>query len=188
MKKTLLSILLALPLCAMAQTETPTAEAAESSEAVQQTKAEPAISIGVFSYEECWNAMADVQKAKQEIATLREQYIAELKRAEADFNAKYEDFLDQQSKLATSIRQKRQAELQKIMEENLAFKAQSQQNLAATEEAKYAPLKEKLQQTIVHVAKTKGYNMVFNRDNNTVPYIDGVMVTDFTESVIFYLK
>ena len=178
---------MALPLCAMAQEETPAQAVAESTAAVQ-TEAEPALSIGVFSYDQCWNSMTDVQKAKQEIADLREQYTAELKRAEADFNAKYEDFLDQQAKLAPSIRKKRQAELQKIMEDNLAFKAKAQQTLAETEEARYAPLREKLQQTIAHVAKTRGYNMVFNRDNNNVPYIDGVKVTDFSESVMFYLK
>ena len=187
MRKAILSILLALPLFAMAQEEAPV-QTAESNADEQQTAAEPPLSIGVFSYEKCWNAMTDVQKVKQETTQLRNQYAAELKRAEADFNAKYEDFLDQQAKLAPAIRDKRQAELQKIMEENLAFKAKAQETLAQTEAEKYAPLKEKLQQTIDHVAKTRGYNMVFNRDNNNVPYIDGVKVTDFTDSVVFYLK
>lgn len=187
MKKLILSILLSLPLFAMAQ-ETVTASATETEAATQQTTAEKPLSIAVFSYEKCWESMFEVTKAKNEISALREQYMAELKRAEADFNEKYEDFLEQQAKLAPSIRNKRQAELQKIMEENLAFKAKSQETLASTEAAKLAPAKEKLQKTIETVAKSGNYNMVMNSDNNAIPFIDNVRIVDITSVIISKLK
>lgn len=187
MKKLILSILLSLPLFAMAQ-ETVTASATEVGASSQQTTAEEPLSIAVFSYEKCWESMFDVTKVKNEISALREQYMAELKRAEADFNEKYEDFLEQQAKLAPSIRNKRQAELQKIMEENLAFKAKSQETLASTEAAKLAPAKEKLQKTIEAVAKSGNYNMVMNNDNNAIPFIDNVRIVDITSVIISKLK
>ena len=187
MKKLILSILLSLPLFAMAQ-ETVTASATEVGASSQQTTAEKPLSIAVFSYEKCWESMFDVTKVKNEISALREQYMAELKRAEADFNEKYEDFLEQQAKLAPSIRNKRQAELQKIMEENLAFKAKSQETLASTEAAKLAPAKEKLQKTIEAVAKSGNYNMVMNNDNNAIPFIDNVRIVDITSVIISKLK
>lgn len=187
MRRITLSILISLPLFAAAQ-EVTTVTSAEAAPTTQQITAEPSLSIAVFSYEKCWEAMPEVTKVKAEIATLHDQYAAELKRAEADFNAKYEDFLEQQSKLASSIRNKRQAELQKIMEENLAFKAKSQETLASTEVAKLAPIKEKLQQVIEKVAKDGKYNMVMNRDNGTIPFIDNVRIVDITDAIIAKLK
>jgi len=187
MKKIFLSIFMALPLCASAQEAIPV-PTTENATVVQQTKAEPSLSIAVFSFDKCWQSMPEVTKVKAEMEVLREQYVAEMKRAETDFNEKYEDFLEQQSKLASSIRNKRQAELQKIMEENLSFKAKSQETLANTEAAKLAPLKDKLQQTIEKVAKEGGYNMVVNRDNYTVPYIDNVRIVDITNTIIAKLK
>ena len=178
---------MALPLCVYAQ-EVATVSSAADTLANMQTKAEPCLSIAVFSQEQCWAAMPEVAAVKADLATLREQYVAELKRAEADFNDKYEDFLEEQAKLANSIRTKRQAELQKIMEENLAFKAKSQETLANTEATKLQPLKDKLHQAIEKVAKDGGYNMVINSDNYTVPYIDNVKVTDITAAIITALK
>lgn len=187
MKKLILSLLMVLPLCAIAQGNG-SALVVENVAHEQQTKAEPSLSIAVFSYQECWDAMHEVAKVKTEIAALRDQYTMELKRAEADFNAKYEDFLEQQAKLASSIRNKRQAELQKIMEENLAFKAKSQETLASTEAAKLAPVKEKFQQVIEKVAKDGKYNMVMNRDNGAIPFIDNVRIVDVTDAIIARLK
>lgn len=188
MKKIILSLFMALPLYAVAQESTSADNTAEASTVAQQTVAEPSLSVAVFSYEKCWNAMFDVAKVKAEIEALREQYVTEMKRAEADFNDKYEDFLEQQSRLAASIRNKRQAELQRLLEENLAFKAKSQETLANTEAAKLEPLKDKLQQTIEKIAKEGNYNMVINRDNYTVPYIDNVRIVDITPAIIEKLK
>lgn len=187
MKNLILSVFLTLPLCVMAQGVSPVLST-EAGPAVQHTTAEPSISIAVFSYERCWESMFEVTKVKTEIENLRNQYAAELKRAETDFNAKYEDFLEQQSKLASSIRNKRQAELQKIVEENLAFKAKAQETLASTEAAKLAPVKEKLQKTIETVAKEGKYNMVLNCDNNSIPYVDNVKIVDITSTIISKLK
>lgn len=183
MKGIILSIFLTLPLFAMAQ-EATTANSTEIEPEVQQTMAEPSLSIAVFSYEKCWNSMPEVAKANIEINTLREQFKAEMKRIEDDFNDKYEDFLEQQARLAASIRNKRQAELQRLIEENLAFKAESQDTLAAMEAEKYEPIRAKLQQTIEKIAIEGKHNMVLNSDNNTIPYIDNVRIIDITDKII----
>ncbi len=186
MKNLILSIIMVLPLSAYAQESIPVTTERDS--AIQQAKAEPSISIAVFSFEKCWQSMPGVAKINEEMKVLHSQYAAEMKRAETDFNEKYEDFLEQQSKLAPSIRNKRQAELQRILEENLSFKAKAQETLANTEAAKFAPLKEKVQQAIEKVAKEGGYNMVLNSDNNSIPFIDNVRIVDITNAIIAKLK
>ena len=163
------------------------AQSADSVRSAKQVQAD-VLSIAVYSYEKCFNAIPELEDVKANVQLLHDQYVAELKRAEDDFNAKYEDFLTQQDKLAPSIRNKRQAELQTLMEKNMEFKKQSQKTLADTEAATLKPLKEKLLSVVRTIAKNSGYNMVLNSDNGNVPYIDNVKVTDITEAVIFNLK
>ena len=78
------------------------------------------IKFAYFSYDEVLKAMPEYTTATKSVAELRAKYDAELKRAEDDFNSKYEDFLDGQRSFAPSILRKRQAELQDIMDKNIA--------------------------------------------------------------------
>ncbi len=48
-----------------------------------------------------------------------------MKRATDEFNLKYEAFLDGLKDFAPAIRMKRQAELQELMEKNMAFKQEA---------------------------------------------------------------
>ena len=63
---------------------------------------------------------------RHNIDQLRNQYTAEAKRSEEDFNTKYEAFLDEQAGLASNIRKKRQAEIMDLMEKNIAFKKEAE--------------------------------------------------------------
>ena len=65
--------------------------------------------------------MPDYAVARHNIKSLKENYDAEMKRVEDEFNTKYEFFLQDQRSLAPSILQKRQAELQELMEKNLVI-------------------------------------------------------------------
>ena len=59
--------------------------------------------------------MPDYHAAMDKVKDMRSQYEAETKRMESDFNSKYEDFLEVQSTLDTTIRSKRQLELQELI-------------------------------------------------------------------------
>ena len=56
------------------------------------------------------------------INDLRAKYDAETTRSENDFHTKYEEFLEGQRNFAPSILKKRQAELQELLDKNIAFK------------------------------------------------------------------
>ena len=53
-----------------------------------------------FSYDEALKSMPDYELAATNVNKLRNQYDNELKKAEDEFNAKYEDFLENQRTLA----------------------------------------------------------------------------------------
>ena len=80
---------------------------------------------GYFSYQQTLESMPGYAVAKRNYEGLKAKYEAEMKRAEDEFNAKYEEFLDGQRDFAPAILKKRQAEIKELMEKNLAFKDES---------------------------------------------------------------
>lgn len=146
------------------------------------------VKFGYLSFQQVLRTMPEYEIAQRNLADLRNQYDAEMKRAEEEFNSKYEEFLEGQKDFAVPIRQKRQAELQELMEKNLAFKQEAQRLLDGAERDAYLPLKNKLKTVIARVGQERGYAFVLNTDNDACPYIDSVMGEDITEAVKRLLK
>ena len=116
MKKFLLLALMALPLSLHAQNEEAT---------VVATAATQEVKFGYVSYSTLLESMPDYAVAMNKYAQLEEKYAAETRRVEDEFNAKYEAFLEGQRDFPPSILNKRQSELQELLEKNIAFKNES---------------------------------------------------------------
>jgi hypothetical protein len=99
----------------------------------------PEMVFGYFSYDEALRSMPEYKNVKNNLDNLSKQFKAEADRSEAEFNKKYEAFLDEQRDLAPSILKKRQAELQDMLERNIAFKDEAQRLLSEAEQEGYAP-------------------------------------------------
>ena len=136
--------------------------------------------FGYFSYQEVFKSMAGYSIAMKHIDDLKKQYDAEMKRVEEEFNKKYEEFLDGQKDFAPSIREKRQAELQEMMEKNIAFKQEARRLIRQAEEEAMAPLKERLSSALNALGKEKGYAFIINTDNNTLPFVNDLMGEDIS--------
>ena len=136
MKKTLLFIiLLAMPLLASAQTR-----------------------FGYFSFDAMLKEMPEYVKAQADVDNLRRKYDSEMRRAEMEFNSKYEEFLEVQSTLVPTILRKRQTELQD-------------------------PVRRRLAAAVAAVGKDQGYAFILNTDNDACPYINPEMGEDATELI-----
>ena len=144
--------------------------------------------FGYFSYNAVLTSMTDYQLAKRSVDDLRMKYDAEMKRAEQDFNTKYEEFLEVQRDLVPSILRKRQTELQEMMEKNIAFKNDAGQLLKQAEADAYAPVKRKLNEAVARVGREHGYAFVLNTDNDTCPYVNPEAGEDATEAIKETLK
>ncbi|MBR5038069.1 MAG: OmpH family outer membrane protein [Prevotella sp.] len=166
MKKLFLSLLLvAAPLLASAQAK-----------------------YGYFSYGEVFRAMPEYSIAERNLTQLQSQFEAEMKRAEEEFNKKYEEFLEGMQEFAMPIRQKRQAELQELMEKNLSFKQEAQRLLEAARRDAYLPIKEKLKTAIRKIGEERGYALILNTDNDACPYLDPSVSEDITPLLKDQLK
>lgn len=128
--------------------------------------------FGYFNLTTLMKAVPEYAIAQKNIADLRVKYDAETKRSEDEFNKKYEEFLDGQRDFAPTILQKRQAELQNMMERNVAFKKESQRLLAQAEQDAMTPVKNKILVAVQRLGRERGYAFVLNADNDALPYID----------------
>lgn len=141
------------------------------------------IRIAYLSYNNVLKTMPEYEQSQAELEKLRAQYDEETKRAEEEFNAKYEAFLDNLSTLAPTIRRKRQTELQQLLESNVRFREEARRLLQQAEEDAMASLQRKLDTQIRIIALNAGYGIVINTDNNSCPFIDATLATDITELV-----
>ena len=141
-----------------------------------------------FSYDEALKSMPDYETATDNIGKLRSQYDNELKKAEDEFNAKYEDFLENQRTLAPAILDKRQSELQELLQKNLKFKEEANRLLTQAENDAYAPLKRKLNAIVKKIGMERGYAFVLNTDGDACPYIDSTMGDDISVIIADALK
>ncbi|MCR5679544.1 MAG: OmpH family outer membrane protein [Prevotella sp.] len=178
--KALLCILLTLlSLPVMAQEEgKPTAEAAQPKVGLQ---------FGYLSYSSAFNAMPQLFTVRQQMKELRQKYDEELKRAEDEFNQKYEAFLEGRKDFPRTILLKRQTELQELLERNIAFKERSLHELDSIEAAAMKPLHEQLNKAIASSAKLHKVAFVLNTDGNACPFIDPAYGIDLEDDIIISL-
>lgn len=139
--------------------------------------------FGYFSFDNVLKSMPDYVMAQRSIDDLRQKYDAEMKRAEDEFNSKYEEFLDVQKDLVPAILRKRQAELQEMMQKNINFKNESQRLLKQAEADTFAPVKNKLYNALTKVGQAQGYAFILNTDGDACPYVNPEMGEDATELI-----
>ena len=146
------------------------------------------VKFGYFSYEQILKWMPEYKIVVDNMNDLKSKYDAETKRVEEEFNRKYEEFLDGQRDFAPTILQKRQTELQELLNRNVAFKAESERLLAEAEKEAFAPLHQKLSNALQTIGAQNGYAFILNTDGNACPYIDPTMGEDVTNILKEALK
>ena len=148
-----------------------------------QPKDSVAFKFGYLSYDSVMVAVPDYTELKTNMAQLREQYEAEQKRVENDFNKKYEEFLDGQASFPKTILQKRQSELQEMLDRNSEFKKQSQKMLSEAEANMMEVIKTTINRAVNISAQERGYAFVLNTDKEAVTFINPALGEDITEAV-----
>ena len=144
--------------------------------------------FGYLSYQEALESMPKYALVQKQMADLRGQYDAEMKRVEEEFNSKYEDFLEGQRDFPKTILQKRQTELQELMEKNIAFKENSRKELEKAEQEAMAPLRLRLNDLLREIGTNRGYEFIYDTDTKAMPFINKERGEDITIMVKNALK
>lgn len=130
---------------------------------------------GYLSYQEALKSMPQYAMVQKQMENLRSQYQAETLRVEEEFNRKYEEFLEGQREFPKTILQKRQTELQQLMEKNIEFKANSLKELDAAEKEAMAPLRLRLNDVLREIGIKKGYAFIYDTDTKALPFLNPEM-------------
>ena len=141
------------------------------------------LKFGYFSFDAAMKQMPDYTVVQHNISDLQAKYDTETKRVEEEFNKKYEQFLDGQRDFEPTILQKRQAELQDMMEKNVAFKQEAARLLSQAKQEAYDSLKVKLRLAVKVIGDQRGYAFILNTDNDAVPYINNATGEDISAIV-----
>ena len=153
-----------------------------------QTDSTPAFRFGYLSYGAAIQAMPEYAEMQQKMKALQEQFQAETLRVEDEFNRKYEDFLDGQRDFPRTILQKRQTELQELMEKNIQFKEQGRQELIEAERQAMAPLRIRLIELLGTIGRERGYAFIYDTDTKALPFINPAQGEDINELVVSSLQ
>ena len=144
--------------------------------------------FGYLSYEAALKSMPDYAIVQQKLANLRQQFQDETLRVEDEFNRKYEEFLEGQREFPQSILQKRQMELQELLDKNLAFKENSRKELEKAEQDLMAPLKIRLIEVLGKIGREREYAFIIDTDVKALPFINPAMGHDLNQQVQDALK
>ena len=158
MKKFIVSMLLLLPLCLVAQE----------------------IKIAIVNTGEIFNIMPEVDALENETVTMRQQYQNEMKVMEDEFNRKYEDLVAQSDSLTDNIRQLRVQEIEGIRSRLENFAPMAQEAIQKKQEELFAPIQEKVMKAIDSVGEENGYTCIMNPQ---VLLYKGKGVIDATDKV-----
>ena len=153
-----------------------------------QQDAVPVLKYGYLSYESVFKSMPEYATMQANLQTLRDKYEAEQKRVEDDFNKKYEEFLDGQAGFPQTILQKRQSELQEMLDKNIAFKKEGLQMLKDTEKTQKDVILMMIDMAVKTIGMQRGYAFILNTDANATPWLNPAMGEDITKAVKEMLK
>jgi outer membrane protein len=158
-KKILLAIAVALPMCSWAQTK-----------------------IGTVNPDEIVPNMAEYVDAQNQLNESSKTYESEYAKIQDEMKAKYEEFqkISADESTLQSIKDRRMQELQELNQKGEQFAQTAQQELARKQQQLMAPIQEKLMNAIQAVGAEGGFTMILP---STVPFFTAKDVTDVTPLV-----
>ena len=139
------------------------------------------IQFGYLSYKEVMQQMPEYTKAQQDLDLLKQKYEQEALRGEEDFQRKFVEFLQGQKDFPQTIMQKRQAELQHLMDNGVNFRVQVVKLLEQAEKDLMAEVEKKLNHVILEIGIEQGYGFILNTDGHSCPYVNPVVGVDVTK-------
>ena len=137
--------------------------------------------FGYVSYKEIVKTLPEYNIVEAHLDELQKMYEAEVERSDREFNQKYTDFIEEQSRFPDNIRMKRHKELQELMEKSIAFKKEINLAMREARAEMMKPLYEKVDEAAMKVCVDGDYDYILNIDDRTYIAINPKNGVDVTE-------
>ena len=143
------------------------------------------LKFGHINAQEIITVMPEFTKAQNDIQTLEKQLTAELQRTQEEFNKKYQEFQQAIAKdsLPPNIAERRQKELQDMMQRQEQFQQDAQQQMAKAQNDAMAPIYQKLDYAIKAVGAAEGVIYIFDLARTSIPYVNESQSINLTSKV-----
>lgn len=157
-KKLLLAVAIALPMCVSAQAK-----------------------FGYMNSQEIFNVMPEKATAENTLKGVAEKYESEYQKLQEEFNKNYAEFkeLEKDANTPQSIKERRQQELQEKYNKINNFQQTAAQDIEKQQQTLMAPIQDKLQKAIQSVGAENGFTFIFDLAVPSVAY-SGTGATDVT--------
>ncbi len=157
-KKILLAIMIALPMCVAAQ----------------------APKFGVVNTATVFDAMPEKATAQTQLEAASKTYEDEFKKLTDELNKKYAELQSLEASTPESIKERRMQEIQELDNKIQQFRATAQQDLQRQQQQLMAPIEEKIQSAIKAVGAENGFTFILP---DMIPLYTGSDVQDITPLV-----
>jgi len=158
MKKLILTLLVALPLSAMAQ------------------------KFAHFNSMELIQSMPEYAAAQTEIQNKAKAYEDEFNKMQQELQTKGEDFEKNQATMVDAVKQRRQQELQDLYTRLQQYSQTSNEDLNKLKNEKLQAISEKVMAAVKEVGTAGGYVYIMDTSSG-IPYISQTLSTDVTAQI-----
>ena len=143
------------------------------------------LKFGHINAQEIVSAMPEFAKAQSDIEALDKQLTSELQRTQEEFNKKYQEFQQAIAKdsLPPNIAERRQKELQDMMQRQEQFQQEAQQQMQKAQADAMAPIYKKLDDAIKAVGAAEGVIYIFDLARTPVAYVNESQSINLTPKV-----
>ena len=143
------------------------------------------LKFGHINAQEIVSAMPEFAKAQSDIEALDKQLTSELQRTQEEFNKKYQEFQQAIAKdsLPANIAERRQKELQDMMQRQEQFQQEAQQQMQKAQADAMAPIYKKVDDAIKAVDAAEGVIYIFDLARTPVAYVNESQSINLTPKV-----
>ncbi len=143
------------------------------------------LKFGHINAQEIVSAMPEFAKAQSDIEALDKQLTSELQITQEEFNKKYQEFQQAIAKdsLPANIAERRQKELQDMMQRQEQFQQEAQQQMQKAQADAMAPIYKKLDDAIKAVGAAEGVIYIFDLARTPVAYVNESQSINLTPKV-----
>lgn len=136
--------------------------------------------FGYFNFREVVMSLPEYASVLAQVQELRAKCEAEISNSEKEFIQRYSEFIDGQAGFPDIIRDKRQKELQELMERSIAFKKEADSTLIEARREMVKPLRKKVTDAARAVCLNEDLDYVVNTDRDNFICVNDSVGVDIT--------
>jgi len=139
--------------------------------------------FGYFNFRDIVEALPEYATVQTNLQELRDKCEVEINNSEKEFIQRYTEFIDGQAGFPDIIRDKRQKELQELMERSISFKKEADSTLVAARREMLKPLRQRVTEAARAVCLNEELDYVLNTERDNFICVNDSVGMDITLKV-----